>query len=74
MDELTKDVSWLAVVVGTIIPFLAGWLWYSPKLFGPNWAEGVGVKLGTAGEMPVGAMVVQLIGLMLMSCAFSSWA
>lgn len=27
-------VNWLAVSVGTIVAFLAGWLWYSPKLFG----------------------------------------
>ncbi len=67
MDELTKDIGWLAVVVGAIISFLAGWLWYSPKLFGPKWAEGVGVKMGTASDMPVGAMVSQLIGLILMS-------
>lgn len=67
MNELTTGVSWLAVVVGAIVSFLAGWLWYSPKLFGPKWAEGVGVKMGSASEMPVGAMVSQIIGLILMS-------
>ena len=41
MDELTNDVSWLAVAVGAVVSFLVGWLWYSPKLFGPKWAEGV---------------------------------
>ncbi len=67
MEELTMDVSWLAVVAGAIVSFLVGWLWYSPKLFGPKWAEGVGVEMGTASEMPVGAMVFQVVGLMLMS-------
>lgn len=67
MDELTTDVSWLAVVVGAVVSFLVGWLWYSPKLFGPKWAEGVGVEMGTAGEMPIGAMASQIIGLLLMS-------
>ncbi len=67
MAELTTGVSWLAVIVGTIVSFLIGWLWYSPKLFGPKWADGVGVKMGSANEMPVGAMVSQIVGLFLMS-------
>ena len=67
MGELTTGVSWLGVIVGAIVSFLAGWLWYSPKLFGPKWAEGVGVEMGAANEMPVGAMVSQIIGLLLMS-------
>ena len=67
MDELTTDVSWLAVVVGAIVSFLAGWLWYSPKLFGTKWAEGTGVEMGTADEMPVGALGFLLVGLFLMS-------
>lgn len=67
MGELTLNVSWLAVIVGTIFSFLAGWLWYSERLFGTRWAEGVGVKLGSAQEMPVGAMIRQALGLFLMS-------
>lgn len=67
MGEITAGVNWLAVIVGAVLSFLAGWLWYSPKLFGPKWAEGVGVEMGTASEMPVAAMVTQGIGLLLMS-------
>jgi hypothetical protein len=67
MAELTTDVSWIGVIVGAVVAFLAGWLWYSPKLFGPKWAEGVGVEMGSANEMPVGAMAAQAIGLLLMS-------
>ena len=67
MGELTTGVSWLGVVVGAFVSFLVGWLWFSPKLFGVKWAEGVGVELGAASEMPVGAMVFQVIGLLLMS-------
>ena len=44
MEDFSK-VSWIAVVVGTIVSFLVGWAWYSPKLFGKKWAEGSGVKL-----------------------------
>ncbi len=67
MGELTTGVSWLGVIVGAVVSFLAGWLWYSPKLFGQKWAEGVGVQMGTAGEMPVAAMVTQFVGLLAMS-------
>lgn len=67
MEELMTDVSWIGVVVGAVAAFLVGWVWYSPKLFGTKWAAGVGVDLGSASEMPVGAMISQIIGLMLMS-------
>ena len=67
MAELTAGVSWLGVIVGAVAAFLAGWVWYSPKLFGPKWAEGVGVEMGSANEMPVGAMASQAVGLLLMS-------
>ena len=67
MSELTNGVNWLAVITGAVAAFVMGWLWYSPKLFGTKWAEGLGVELGSASEMPVGAMVTNIIGLLLMS-------
>lgn len=67
MSEITTGVSWLAVIVGAAVSFLVGWLWYSPKLFGPKWAKGVGVEMGTANDMPAAAMATQLTGLLLMS-------
>ncbi len=67
MGELMEGVNWLGVIVGTVVSFLAGWLWYSPKLFGTKWAEGSRVQLGNANEMPVGAMIAQVVGLFLMS-------
>ena len=51
MAELA-NVNWLAVIVGAVAAFLAGWLWYSPRLFGVKWAEGSRVELGSANEMP----------------------
>jgi Protein of unknown function (DUF1761) len=67
MDEITTGVSWLAVLAGAIASFLLGWLWYSPKLFGEKWAAGSGVQMGSAENMPKGAMASQGIGLLLMS-------
>jgi hypothetical protein len=67
MAELFQGVSWAGVFSGAIVAFLLGWLWYSPKLFGPKWAEGVGVQMGSADEMPKAAMVFQFLGLFLVS-------
>jgi len=67
MAELTTGVSWLAVIVGAVLAFVLGWLWYSPMLFGKKWAQGTGVEMGSASEMPVGAMAAQMIGLFMMS-------
>lgn len=67
MAEIADGVNWIAVLIGAVAAFLLGWLWYSPMLFGKRWAEGLGLQLGTASEMPVGAMVAQVCGLFLMS-------
>lgn len=67
MQEITANVNWLAVIVGAVAAFALGWLWYSPMLFGKKWAAGNGIEMGTASTMPMLAMVLQIIGLLLMS-------
>ncbi len=67
MGELTANVSWLGVIAGAIVAFLVGWIWFSERLFGTKWAEGAGVEMGSANEMPMGAMGAQAFGLLLMS-------
>lgn len=67
MEELLSGVSWAGILVGAIAAFVLGWLWYSPMLFGKKWAEGHGIDLGSASEMPMAAMATQLVGLFLMS-------
>ena len=67
MGEITMGVSWVGVIVGAIVAFLIGWLWYSPKLYGPKWAEGTGVDMNTADKMPMQDMSAQGLGLLLMS-------
>jgi hypothetical protein len=67
MGEIFTGVSWLGVIVGAVAAFILGWLWYSPMLFGKRWAEDQGLNLGTAQEMPMGAMGAQMLGLLLMS-------
>jgi membrane protease YdiL (CAAX protease family) len=67
MGEITNGVSWLAVLAGAILSFVLGYFWYSPKLFGVQWAEGSGVKMNSADKMPMAAMASQGLGLLLMS-------
>ena len=67
MNELTLGVNWIAVGAGTLLAFLLGWFWYSPKLFGRKWAEGVGIEIDESAKMPMGAMLTQLIGTFLLA-------
>lgn len=67
MQEIVTGVSWAGVVVGAIVSFVVAWLWYSPKVFGKKWAEGSGVEIDTARDMPISPLVVQFVGLFLMS-------
>lgn len=64
---MVENLNWIAVIAGTVVAFLVGWLWYGPKLFGQGWAEGSGVKLNTADKMPVFAMITQLAALLLLA-------
>ena len=65
MGELLTGVNWVAVAVGAVVSFLAGWAWYSEKMFGKKWAEGVGVQLGSAEAMPKEAMIFQFLGFLI---------
>jgi hypothetical protein len=66
MDEVTNNINWVAVLVGAVVAFLMGWLWYSPKLFGTKWAQGVGIELDGSGPSAV-AMVMQIAGTFLLA-------
>ena len=67
MEEIIANVSWIGVIVGAVAAFILGYFWYSPMLFGKKWAEGVGVELGKASSKPMMALVMQAIGLLLLS-------
>jgi hypothetical protein len=67
VGELTEGVNWLAVVVGTVLSFILGWLWYSPLLFVKKWMEGSNIKPNPEAKMPVAPLVVQFIGTFLLA-------
>lgn len=64
MNELTDAVNWQAVIVSFVLSFMLGWLWFSPKLFGKKWANGVpGVSMeDDCGKPPALAMITQALG------------
>ncbi len=67
MTELTSDVNWLAVIVGAVVAYLLGWLWFSPKMFGKVWAAGVGLPPGPPEKFPATAMGFQALGTFLLA-------
>lgn len=40
--DMLGEVNWLAVLVGGVIYFALGALWYSPTLFGRQWQRSIG--------------------------------
>ena len=67
MEILLAGVNWLAVGVSTMICFGLGALWYSPKLFGTKWAQGVGIEIGPETKQPMGALIVQFVGTLILA-------
>ncbi|SPH17404.1 hypothetical protein DEA8626_00922 [Defluviimonas aquaemixtae] len=61
MDPL----NWPAIIVGTLIAFALGMLWFGP-IFGKAWAKGShGIK--PPARLPVAAMLLQLAGTFLLA-------
>ncbi len=63
MLDLLEGVNFIAVIVSFVISFMLGWLWFSPKLFGTQWANGVpGISLDNDCKPPALAMITQALG------------
>lgn len=66
MESLIVGVDWTAVVVGAVLAFIAGIVWYA-VLFGKKWRAGVGISEDDNSPMTL-SMIAQ-IG----STFFFSW-
>lgn len=51
-----------AILVSTMLAFLLGFLWYSPRMFGKAWLESVGKGQNDIGETRAALHAVSLIG------------
>lgn len=56
-----------AVLVGTVVAFFAGWIYYSVKPIRTTWAEGTRISSEPPEKMPMMAMVLQVVGLFLLA-------
>jgi Protein of unknown function (DUF1761) len=59
------NVNWIAVVVGTALAFVIGWVWYG-LVFRQAWAAG-SHGITAPEKMPVAAMALNLAGLFLLA-------
>ena len=66
ITELTMNVNWLAVIVGAVLAYLLGWLWYSPVLFAKKWLEGIRIPVSDNTPM-MPAMITQAVGTFLLA-------
>ena len=59
-------LNWTAVIVGGVLAFALGMLWFSPRLFGKAWSEGSHGLVPPASP-PVAAMIITFVGLALLA-------
>jgi uncharacterized membrane protein YeaQ/YmgE (transglycosylase-associated protein family) len=68
--DVLGEVNWLAVIVGGIIYFALGALWYSPMLFARRWQRSIGWDPErTPPEMNPMTYVVPFIAYLVMAAA-----
>lgn len=64
MGEIIANANWLAVIVGTVLCMVLGFLWYNPKSpTGQIWAAGI--NTAAPADIPPMGMVMNTIGLLL---------
>lgn len=68
--DTLSDLNWLAVLVGAVIYFVLGALWYSPMLLGRPWQRSIGWDPSSAPpQMSATTYVVPLIAFVVMAIA-----
>ena len=65
MSTLLSNVNWLAVIVGTVLSFGLGMVWFG-QIFGKVWAAG-SHNLRRPESLPLAAMLAQLTGTFLLA-------
>lgn len=65
MDAILVDVNWTATIIGAVVAFALGMLWFGP-LFGRAWAAG-SHGITAPKSPPLAAMALQGLGTFLMA-------
>ncbi|MGR3290573.1 MAG: DUF1761 domain-containing protein [Paracoccaceae bacterium] len=61
MESEFANLNWLAVIVGTVVSFLLGMIWFTPKMFGRAWTAGMN-DLKPPASLPIPAIILHLVG------------
>jgi len=72
MDAILLNVNWAAVIVGTVVAYGLGMLWFGP-VFGKAWSTG-SHNIQPPAKMPMAAMAVQFVGTFLMAWVIGATA
>jgi|GEM_PF-1781586 len=63
----SEALNLTAVLVGTVVAFFAGWIYYSVTPIRTTWAEGSRISSEPPEKMPMMAMALQVSGLFLLA-------
>ena len=68
--EFINDLNWLAVIVGALIYFVLGALWYTPAFLGRRWQRSIGWDPEqTPPEMKITTYALPLLAYLVMAIA-----
>ncbi len=68
--DFINDLNWLAVIVGALIYFALGALWYTPGFLGRRWQRSIGWDPEqTPPEMKIATYAVPLVAYIVMAIA-----
>jgi hypothetical protein len=71
--DVLSDVNWLAILVGAVVWFLLGALWYGP-LFGKAWIAATGIDPRAEGRPGAGIYVFPLVAYIVATIALAMLA
>ena len=70
ITESIGELNWLGVIVGGVVYFALGALWYSPVLFGRQWQRSIGWDAERQPpEMKASTYVIPLVAYLVMAVA-----
>lgn len=59
--SILVDLNWTGGIIGTVLTFLLGWVWYSEKMFGEAYAKLLNIDITNCNKTPVLALVLTFL-------------
>lgn len=73
MEEFISMIEWTPTLVSFVLAFGVGWLWYSDKMFGKKWRDGIRMNPNHQTTMWP-AMISQAVGTFLFAVVIGATA